>query len=612
LGLAALLALGARPARAELRVRVSKPVTGKWQSVGITVTDPRQGLDAKPGPIAVTMADGRDRRQTIYLQPTGRAGEWTGRYTPVSTGRFTGTAVLEREHDKDIGLVPLVRVRPSNARGFVRRHPRSRRALQYSNGDTLFPIAVRLSAEDLVRVPDWHAEVVRLRAHDVNFVEVPVSWPEALPEGDREQALLAVDRLLVEAERTGRLAVLLRLEAPDDVAGTGADSYREQLGRWTRRWAYSPAVAAWYVAGAGGTVDAETRASFVRAVRQVDAYNHLVAIDATRDAVGVGDLTVAPLEWQRPSNRYSLLESQRETDTTAPLPGEDTWQSLVVGGVGLPIQPYHPGTPEGETALRKIAQLARAAGKVPYQTIATPVTGLVTADTPGSFYRYGKAVVGWVAPDGEHTFALPRLSAGRYQLLLWDPERDRFLDDSVLRFDGTPRRMKLPDTLSAVYFMLRPAAGGRTVAPPMRVTAAPRPAPVAAPAPKPKAKPKPVKPWPRYQKQRVPQPKPFVKPKRGARAKPAPQPKPAPKARPVPARGRGKLKAKPLPKPSKKPAKTPARGKKTPVKKPAPGKARKPAPRAVVKKPVTPRAKARKAPSASPRAAKKRPVKRKR
>lgn len=482
-GAALLLALAVRPAAAELRVRVSKTVTGKWQSVGITVTDPRQGLDTRPEPLAVTMADGRDRRQTIYLHPTGQPGVWTGRYTPTSTGRFTGTAVLEREHDKDIGLVPLIRVRASNARGFVRRHPRSRRALQYSNGGTLFPIPLRISAADLTRVPDWHAEVARMRAHDVNLLEVPVAWPESLPGTEREEAAAAVDRLLVEAERSGRLAVLLRLEAPDDVSGTGAEAYRAQLGQWARRWAYSPAVAAWYLAGATEAVSAEQRAAFVRAVREVDPHDHLVAVPDGPGGPAPADLTVAPLRWQRPANQYSLLEAQEESGEPVPLPGEATWQSLVLGGIGLPIQEYRPGTPEGETALRRIGQLARAAGKVPYQVTGVPVTGLVPADTPGSFSRYGRAVVGWVAPDADHTFALPKLSAGRYELLLWDPERDRFLDDSVLRFDGSPRRLKLPDSLTAVYFMLRPAAGGAAVPSQPRAAARPRPAmPVPTPA----------------------------------------------------------------------------------------------------------------------------------
>jgi hypothetical protein len=74
LAAAAVLAI-ASPAYAELKVRVSKNVTGRYESVGITVTDPIGGLDAKPGPLTVTMADSTDHRQAIYLEPTGKPGE---------------------------------------------------------------------------------------------------------------------------------------------------------------------------------------------------------------------------------------------------------------------------------------------------------------------------------------------------------------------------------------------------------------------------------------------------------------------------------------------------------------------------------------------------------
>jgi hypothetical protein len=485
---AALCALGlsSAPAAAELKVTVSRNTTGKWQSVGITVTDPRGGLDAQPGPISVTMADGRDRRQTIYLQPTGKAGVWTGRFTPVSSGRFTGTAVLERTHDRDLGLVPLVRVSPSKARGFIRKHPTSKRALQYANGGTLFPIPVRLHGEDLLRDLNWHQEIARLRAHDVNFLEIPVAWPEELDAADREKLLRSVDRLLVEAEQTGRLAVVLRLLPPNDVTSTGAKSYREQLERWGRRWAYSPALAAWFVAGATGRVAADERASFVRAIRGADTYHHLVGVPASGEAGAGADLSVALLDWQRPVNRYSLLEVEPKDGDPEPLPGEDTWQSLVLGGVGLPIREYRPGTSTGEELLTRTGLLAKAAGKVPYQSPAAPVIGLLPADEPGSFCKYGKAYVGWVAASGDHSFPLPRLATGRYELLLWDPGKDRFLDQTVLRFDGASRRMRLPETLSAAYLLLRPTNRAASS------TGAPKPAHAAAPAPRKVAAPKPA------------------------------------------------------------------------------------------------------------------------
>ncbi|MGV3721471.1 MAG: hypothetical protein ACO1SX_11235, partial [Actinomycetota bacterium] len=320
------------PAAAELKVRVSKAVVGKWESVGITVTDPRGGSEAKPGPLVVTMADGRDRRQTLYLTPAAKPGEWSGRFTPLSTGRFTGTAMLEREHSKDIGLVPLIRVRASAARGFVGKHPTSRRVLKYGNGGTLFPIPLRLHSADLNPSVDWRTEIARMRAHDVNFLEIPVPASEALSEAEQDTLYRTIDRLLLGAEATGRLRVMLRLEPPPDLGGDGSTSYREQLERWTRRWSYSPALAVWYVAGATGDVSAEERAAFVRAVKAADSYRHLVAVPEDGEAGAGASLTVARQNWQQPSSRYALLEAEPQDTDPEPLPGEDTWQMLVVGG----------------------------------------------------------------------------------------------------------------------------------------------------------------------------------------------------------------------------------------------------------------------------------------
>ena len=99
----------AGPASAELSVRVSRTVVGRCQSVGITVVDPRGG--GATSPVSLTMADGSDHRQTLELHPAGKPGVWTGRFTPLRAGRYTGAVVLEREDSRDIGLVPLIRVR---------------------------------------------------------------------------------------------------------------------------------------------------------------------------------------------------------------------------------------------------------------------------------------------------------------------------------------------------------------------------------------------------------------------------------------------------------------------------------------------------------------------
>jgi hypothetical protein len=108
-----------------------------------------------------------------------------------------------------------------------------------------------------------------------------------------------------------------------------------------------------------------------------------------------------------------------------------------------------------------------------------PVRGVLPPDAPGSYCRYGKAYAGWVAADGEHSFPLPKLPTGSYELLLWDPQNDRFFNQTVIRFDGAERRMRLPDTLPAAYLLLRPTsrAAGVSSQPPARpVASAVRPA----------------------------------------------------------------------------------------------------------------------------------------
>jgi hypothetical protein len=447
----------AGPAAAELKVRVSKTVVGKWESVGITVTDPRGGSEVKPGPLAVTMADGRDRRLTLYLQPSPRLGEWSGRFTPLSTGRFTGTVMLEREHGKDLGLVPLIRVRASSARGFVRKHPTSRRVFQYGDGGTLFPIPLRLHAEDLRPSVDWRAEIARMRAHDVNFLEIPVPAPESLSEPEQDAVFRTIDRLLLEAETTGRMRVMLRLEPPKDLAGTGVTSYREQLERCAERWSYSPALATWLVAGATAQVAASERASFVRAVKAADSYRHLVAVPEDGEAGAGADVTVARQNWQQPASRYALLEAEPQDTDPEPLPGEDTWQMLVVGGIGLPFRLYRPDSEDALPLLQRTRELAQAAGKIPFQVAAAPQPGVLPTDAPGAYCRYGTVYAGWAAVDSTHSLPLPKLTSGRYELLMWDPARNRFLDDAIQRFDAGKRLIRVPESLEAVYFLLRRA-----------------------------------------------------------------------------------------------------------------------------------------------------------
>ncbi|MBM3460050.1 MAG: hypothetical protein FJX77_16135, partial [Armatimonadetes bacterium] len=155
------------PARAELQIHVSSLNPATMEPITLTVTDPRQGEGAGRT-VEVTMADGSDRRFVLHLEPGPRPGTWVGRFTPPTPGRYTGTAVLERGDEKEIGLVPVIRVRAVRRPGFLRLSPTGSRTFRFTNGETLFPIGVRLFREDLLGNVDWIAEFHRLRSYSVN------------------------------------------------------------------------------------------------------------------------------------------------------------------------------------------------------------------------------------------------------------------------------------------------------------------------------------------------------------------------------------------------------------------------------------------------------------
>lgn len=484
----ALLVFTSAPASAELRVRVSKTVTGRYESVGITVTDPIGGLDAKPGPLTVTMADSSDRRQAIYLEPTGKAGEWAGRFTPVKTGRYTGTAILERGDEHEIGLVPLVRVRSSSRPGFLRLDPNSRRALKFSQGGAFFPVGVRVSAEDL-RSPDWKSHFDRLRRSGVNYFEVPVEWPDEAAPAEQAAGERAIDNLLLAAELAGRIGVQLRLQAPASLTEENAAEYESQLQRWTRRWAYSPALAVWNVAGVSDGMSEDLCARFVQAVRRADTYDHLIALPSASGRVRAGaDLPVMPFQLQRAGSRFAMLEMPAGGPGAAPLPGESSWQLLAAGGIGLPLYPYEADAAENGAFLKRMSGLARAARSIPFHASAETPSGLVPIDTPASFGRYGKVLVGWIAPDTERSLRVPRLPRGRYRAQFWDPSTDAPVSQDVAWSDGRTLALALPESLQAVYFQLAPTTGAPAAKP-----AASKPAPKAIAARKPASRPKPVR-----------------------------------------------------------------------------------------------------------------------
>lgn len=482
-------ALPAPAHAAELRVRLSRSVTGRYESVGVRVLDPLRGLDVRPGPLALTMADAADRRQTFFLEPTGRPGEWYGRFTPFGVGRYTGTVVLERAGSRDIGLVPVVRVRPTRHPGFLRLHPSSGRLLRWSNAGGFFPIGVRLSREDLHAVIDWRAELARLRARGINYLEVPAVWPGALTDGEREAELRRVDALLLLAERLGGIGVQVDLLAPEG-AGADPEAYAVQLGHWVRRWSYSPAVALWNVAGATDAVAPDVSSRWVRAVRSADGYGHPVAVPAagsgSQGRAGA-DLQVLPADWQRPVQRFAILEAPELPPDASPLPGETTWQLLAVGGIGVPVQPFHPGGRDlGVAALQ--SRLAAAARSIPFQAPVRRITDVLAVDTPGTIAQYGAVLSGWVAPDAARSLTFRTLPKGRYRARFWDPSTNMGRGANAVWSDGSRCVVRLPADLRTVYFQVEPisgrrfgvpaAHGVRHPAPPAALRGVPAPVPV--------------------------------------------------------------------------------------------------------------------------------------
>ena len=417
------------PARAELKVEVSRRETGRFEPVGITVTDPRAGLDVEPGPLALTMADSADRRQELHLLPAGRAGRWTGRFTPQKTGRYTGTVVLERGGEKEIALVPLIRVRASSRPGILRLHPAARRTLRFSRGKSYFPIGVRLPAGD-ARGSDWKPLLTELRAHGVNLVEVPVDLRER--EGSQ-----AIEALLQECERSGGPLIQFRFELPEE----SDETFDAALSAFVRRWSYSPAVAAWRLAVAPGTGSSSRIQQGVITSRQADPYHHLIVTPETAVASGA-DIVAALPNWERPSNRFVLFDDPGGPIGEEPLPGEATWQMLVYGGIGLPIRELPTSGPARDAMLRGLRGMAAAAAAVPYDAPPQPQPGILPLDAPGTFCRYGGALVGWLLSDGEKFY--PLLPRGRHRVRFWDASTGERLPDANVWSSGGRTAIVLP------------------------------------------------------------------------------------------------------------------------------------------------------------------------
>ncbi len=457
-----LAALGAAtlgsPAVAALKIQVSRPTTAVYQSVGITVADSRRGLDVPPGPISVTMADGRDRRQTFFLQSTGTPGEYYGRFTPTSAGRFTGTVVLHRKDSTEIGLVPVVQVRGTVGQGFYRFDPASPRVLARSAGSHCFPIGVSIDAAAVRVQSNWQPELERLRQAGVNYLDVGIEWAGRLTPDEKASMIRSVDQLLMLAEQNGNLGVQLRLEGPLGFEAA-SDEYLVQTEEWIQRWSYSPAVAAWFLSPLTPDVPDACCEAVVRAVRKADAYRHVVCTPESH-AGGPragADLSVGAWRWDQPELRPGIRLAGPLPEGVVPLPGETNWQHLALGGTGLPLHPYLPGA-DDDGVLNQARVLSRVASEIPFSQGAAPVRQALDPDIPGALCRYGKVYIGWlVGPPGKPMPVGP-MARGRFRVRLFDPANGKLLSSNEVVSEGRNGLLTPPAGYPAIFFQIDPVS----------------------------------------------------------------------------------------------------------------------------------------------------------
>jgi hypothetical protein len=454
-----LCLLAAGPAAAELQVQLSKTTVDVFEPISITVTEPNPPADAATSDIAVqaTMVDSSDQRHPFYLTPGRRMGEWVGHFTPRRSGRYTGSVALQRGEEAEVGLVPGLRVLSGSRPGFLQLHTSSSRVLQYSRGGVFFPMGVRLLQEDPVD-HDWPAELRKLRDAGLNYLELPVAAPGSTSSGEQGKWQATIDRILAEADRLGGFGIQLRFEPPNS---SEIDRYTRQLQRCAARWSYSPSVAFWRLGLGEDPASASLVRRCVESIRAADPYRHPVAGPASAAGSGL-DIVAAPFDFQRPSNRRMLYDLPVTSSSAVLLPGEDTWQTLVVGGVGLPLAPYRVGAPGTEGTLKRLSALAQAARLVPFGLPAAPLPNVLPVDAPGAFCRYGAAWVGWIATEGERRVRLPLLPRGPYRVRYWDAETGSALENRVVESDGTALSLVLPGEPSGIAVLVTRGVGGGT------------------------------------------------------------------------------------------------------------------------------------------------------
>lgn len=456
------IVLAGGPAQAELHVRLSRPATRANESLGITVTDPLRAPRLNGVPVTVALSGPKGASVRFQISPAQPA-TWYGRIALREPGVYTGTVLLDGDRHKDIGFVPRFRVEPAVRPGPPRLHPESRRVLALDNGSLLFPVGVRLGPAELSPGNDWPGLLARLLDRGVNYAEAVVPWSESGPTADLRRG---IDGLLLAAEQSGRFWVQVRLEGPGEASRVEADRIRQRIVSLIRLWAWSPALAAWSVAAAAEPLPSPERSRLLRAIRQADGSGRLVAAPPGRfgETPPQADLQAAPSNWRRPEIVPALMgDGTGEQDQ--PLPGEDNWQLLVLGGVGLPLIPYSPGDRDAAARLDRLAARAAVAASIPYGEPGVPMTGVIAVDLPGSFCRYGSTLAGWAVGLEAGPFEIPSLPRGRYLFRVWDADSDRLLARQEVISDGAGARARLPAGANAVFLLVTPlsqAAGSRT------------------------------------------------------------------------------------------------------------------------------------------------------
>jgi len=141
----------------------------------------------------------------------------------------------------------------------------------------------------------------------------------------------------------------------------------------------------------------------------------------------------------------ALMEGTDPAAGAAPA-GEDSWKLLAHGGLGLSLWPYEPGTAGGTAVLQRMKSLEEVASDIPFHRRPVRVPGV---KSDGFFYRYGRMMVGWAAPDASGNLSLPPLGRARRRVRVWDPVQSQPVVELLLA--GNDQHVRVPHGLGRVF-----------------------------------------------------------------------------------------------------------------------------------------------------------------